>query len=206
MCSMPPSWTPSSACHTSRLTKTTRAASTSSGCLTSSRKAKITSKRSPQAAATTSAMHTPISRHSPPLPGILRPEKPNNSTSTIIYTVGLLFLGYGMAPQTEARDSVFTVKGQKQASVQGKKPGLFDSIAFLLSSKQPETIEELEKKVEPAEEVQRPVAEAKKKDEPTPPKKPLFGLIGTIVPEEVEYDLFTDGPFSAEYPDWPRLK
>ncbi len=111
-----------------------------------------------------------------------------------------------MAPQTEARDSVFTVKGQKQASVQGKKPGLFDSIASLLRSKQPETLEELEKKVEPAEEVQRAVAEAKRKAEPASPKKPLFGLIGTVVPEEVEYDLFTDGPFSAEYPDWPRLK
>ncbi len=87
-----------------------------------------------------------------------------------------------------------------------KKSGLLGSIASLLGSKQPETIEELEKKIEPTEEIERAVEEASKASEATPGKKTLFSLIGSVIPEEITFDLFTDGPFSAEYPDWPRLK
>src|SRR3989338_1227570 len=102
--------------------------------------------------------------------------------------------------------SLFKVPNQPPGKGENRKPGLFESITSLLSSKQPETIADLEKKVEPAEEIQRAVEEAKQAAEPSKPHKPLFGLVGTVIPEKVEYDLFTDGPFSVDYPDWPRLK
>ena len=102
--------------------------------------------------------------------------------------------------------SLFKVPNQPPGKGENRKPGLFESITSLLSSKQPETIADLEKKVEPAEEIQRAVEEAKQAAAPSKPHKPLFGLVGTVIPEKVEYDLFTDGPFSVDYPDWPRLK
>ncbi len=106
----------------------------------------------------------------------------------------------------KSSDSVFGVKGKAPARDAAKKTSLLESISALLKSKPVQSVQELEKKVEPTEDVQRAVEEAKKPSTAAESKKPLFGLIGSVIPEEVTYDLFTDGPFSAEYPDWPRLK